>query len=77
MTNNDNPLQTLLDSFTAASGIQWPEKIHDGNADKWVYPLKEISDYAKDDPELRLRAIREAVRECRQRDIIIANPAQS
>lgn len=74
-TEEQKPIYRMLDAFTEATGLPWPQKWTDEKVEKWIHPLKAISDATGDNEDLRRRAIREAVQKCRDEDILIASPS--
>lgn len=75
VTEEQKPIYRMLDTFTEATGLPWPQKWSDEKIEKWIHPLKAISDATGDNEDLRRRAIREAVQKCRDEDILIASPS--
>lgn len=74
MQTEKTPIEQMIDIFTEATGLPWPKHFGGDKPEKWLDPLKAISQATGDTPEMRERAIIEAVKECRNRDILISSP---
>ena len=61
----------IIDVFCEATNLKRPES-WGGKEEKWLVPMRTITDAAGDQSE---RAVREAVKHCRKNNILIASPA--
>ena len=69
------PIERMIEVFTGGTGIPWPKHWNGDKPEKWLDPLKAISEATGDNEALRHRAIREAIDKCRNEDILIAAPS--
>ena len=64
----------MIETFCDASGHNVPNFDRPDFDDKWAQPFRALVN-ACDDKDDLLRVIREGVKECRDRGIIVANPS--
>ena len=69
-----SPIEELIEIFSKATGMPWPKRWDGDTPEKWIEPMKAISEAAYGDIDMRERAIREAVKEARNRNILVSSP---